>query len=242
MLEAHLNSEKDAASRTHRFMDESVQWIKALLSPNEYPKLLDLGCGPGLYCERFWASGYDVTGVDYAKRSIDYARASNSYIQYHWTNYLTLELQETFDLITLIYCDYGALTSDERSLLLDKVYKHLRPGGKLILDVYSICAYEKFREEQTWQYLTEGGFWHESPYLLLSGKYKYENFISLDSYIVMLDHNTLAYYIWNTYFSRKLLIDELMAHGFVNPKLYADVGGREYDEESNTLAIIVEKK
>lgn len=83
MLEAHLNSEKDAASRTHRFMDESVQWIKALLPPNEYPKLLDLGCGPGLYCERFWASGYNVTGVDYAKRSIDYARASNSYIQYH---------------------------------------------------------------------------------------------------------------------------------------------------------------
>ena len=37
--------------------------------------LLDLEvCGPGLYSELFAESGYQVTGVDFSKRSIDYAQ------------------------------------------------------------------------------------------------------------------------------------------------------------------------
>ena len=45
MLEAHLNSELDAASRRHITIDRSVNWLSGLIPAGG--KILDLGCGPG---------------------------------------------------------------------------------------------------------------------------------------------------------------------------------------------------
>lgn len=69
MLEAHLNPEWDAATRNHNFVTKSVEWIASIASPVTYPELLDLGCGPGIYAEKFYISGHHVTGMDYSKRS-----------------------------------------------------------------------------------------------------------------------------------------------------------------------------
>ena len=74
MLEAHLNPDLEAASRKHEFIDQSVKWIHSLASQKTHPKLLDLGCGPGLYTDRLNQLGYEVTGIDISKRSIEYAR------------------------------------------------------------------------------------------------------------------------------------------------------------------------
>ncbi len=41
-----------------------------------YPLLFDIGCGPGIYAEKFARQGYYVTGIDFSKRSIDYAKNS----------------------------------------------------------------------------------------------------------------------------------------------------------------------
>jgi 2-polyprenyl-3-methyl-5-hydroxy-6-metoxy-1,4-benzoquinol methylase len=74
MLESHLNPDWDAATRTHEFIDRSVSWISKIVPSSQYELLLDLGCGPGLYAERFKGAGYSVTGVDFSKRSIEYAK------------------------------------------------------------------------------------------------------------------------------------------------------------------------
>ena len=74
MLKAHLNPEFDGASRKHAFIEESVAWITELVSPIDYPLLFDIGCGPGIYAEKFARQGYYVTGIDFSKRSIDYAK------------------------------------------------------------------------------------------------------------------------------------------------------------------------
>ena len=65
MLEAHLNPQEEAATRRHEFLDRSVQWISKIAPPSRYKSLLDLGCGPGLYAQRFHEAGYSVTGVDF---------------------------------------------------------------------------------------------------------------------------------------------------------------------------------
>jgi 2-polyprenyl-3-methyl-5-hydroxy-6-metoxy-1,4-benzoquinol methylase len=73
MLEAHLNPDWDAASRKHSYIDSSVKWLSSLIPANG--KILDLGCGPGLYAKRFSDMGYTVTGMDFSKRSIAYAKS-----------------------------------------------------------------------------------------------------------------------------------------------------------------------
>ena len=76
MLKAHLNPEFDGASRKLDFIEKSVSWIVELVSPSSYPFLLDVGCGPGIYAEKFTQMGFHVTGIDFSNRSINYANQS----------------------------------------------------------------------------------------------------------------------------------------------------------------------
>ena len=74
MLKAHLDPEIDAATRLHDFIEQSAKWIAQYCKARPGMKLLDLGCGPGLYAERFCKEGFRVTGLDYSRRSIEQAR------------------------------------------------------------------------------------------------------------------------------------------------------------------------
>jgi len=74
MLKAHLDPKIEAASRTPETIDRSVQWILDTIALKADDKVLDLGCGPGLYASRFAHAGLQVTGVDYSHNSIEYAR------------------------------------------------------------------------------------------------------------------------------------------------------------------------
>ena len=47
MLQAHLNPDLESATRTLAFVQKSVDWISDTVPAAEYPRLLDLGCGPG---------------------------------------------------------------------------------------------------------------------------------------------------------------------------------------------------
>ena len=58
MLLAHLNPDYEGASRKLSFIEDTVAWIKEIMPCQEYPALLDVGCGPGLYAERFCQAGY----------------------------------------------------------------------------------------------------------------------------------------------------------------------------------------
>ncbi len=245
MLAAHLDPEWDAASRNHLFIDKSVEWISRILPPKDYPRLLDLGCGPGLYAERFCRKGYQVTGVDLSARSIDYARKSAARqgleITYVNQNYLNLSLPDTFDVVVLIYCDYGALSDRDRESVLAHVYKALRPGGHLILDVFTPAKYAGKPEHNTWNF-TQAGFWRAKPHLCLESFYRYDDSNTfLNRYVVITETEIECYNIWDHTFEEQDLRGELAAAGFSDVDIYGDVAGAPY-EPSNTVLCAVARK
>jgi SAM-dependent methyltransferase len=237
MLQAHLSPNWEAASRKHEFIDESVKWITTVAPSAEYKFLLDLGCGPGLYSERFNSAGYSVTGIDFSKRSVAYAKEqtllNKSEIEYHYQNYLTIDYIEEFDLITLIYCDYAALSADDRQLLLDKIFRALKPNGKFILDVFT----PKMRKEEshTWEYHATGGFWSENPHICLESVYQYGNRTGLRQCIVVEEENLNCYNIWDNYFTKDELLSEMQSAGFGKFEFYDDVSGKEFSDLGETI-------
>ncbi|MBP1903881.1 SAM-dependent methyltransferase [Paenibacillus turicensis] len=168
MLEAHLNPHWEAASRKHSDIEESVNWLTSIIPPSS--KILDLGCGPGLYTKRLSIQGYDVTGIDFSKRSIAYAKEQDQQSKYIYQNYLELDDTESFDAITLIYCDYGALTFNERQTLLSKVFCALKPGGQFIFDVFTNKTQQSKKDASLWSMYQDGGFWSAEPHLCLEAE------------------------------------------------------------------------
>ena len=246
MLKAHLDPALEAASRRHSFIDSSVEWISELVPCKNYKKLLDLGCGPGLYAERLAEKGYLLTAIDFSKRSIEYAKQraeEKGYnIEYLYQNYLEIEYRDEFDLITLIYCDFGALSHIQRELLLKKIYDAMKDGGKFLFDVFTPKNYEGKAENNTW-YLNEGsGFWAQDAYICIEAHYIYEENIRLNQYITIDKEGKVnAYRIWDHYYTKDRIAEELKEVGFKNIQVFSDVTGKPYDVESKTMCIVAEK-
>ncbi len=121
LLDIHLSSDIDLASRRKASIESTVEWI--LNSVNlENMKILDLGYGPGLYAEIMAKRGHKVTGVDFSRNSIEYARneatKKNLDIEYVNRNYLELHEENKYDLAMMIFTDLGVLTPVARKTLL----------------------------------------------------------------------------------------------------------------------------
>lgn len=238
MLETHLNPNTNAASRKPEFIEQSVLWLSSML--HKESSMLDIGCGPGLYTQRLSELGYHVTGLDFSERSIEYAKTQDSKTKYVLMNYLEMDYHEQFDLITLIWCDYGALVLEDRITLLKKVYHALKPGGRFILDVFTPEHHKKIKEENSYEVM-EGGFWSPHPHICFSSTYKYDHEISCSRYVILEENQLKTYNIWNTCFSPKTLSYECGDVGFNLEGLFSDVSGKEYHHESDTLCVILKK-
>lgn len=245
MLKAHLNPDVDAASRKPEFIEKSVKWIADIAPSSQYKRLLDIGCGPGLYAERFHNAGYQVTGIDFSKRSISYAKEqtihNKSNIEYHYQNYLTIDYKEQFDIVTLIYCDYSVLSIQDRLLLLNKIQQALKPNGKLIFDVFT----PRMRKEEshTWYYAKEGGFFSEKPHICLESLYQYddEDNTELCQYIIQTEDRIDCYNVWNHYFTKDKLLAEGKAARFRSYEFYGDVVGNEFSDDGETICGVYTK-
>ena len=153
MLEYHLNPEIEASSRSFAFIEESVNWMVHKLKLNSSSRIIDFGCGPGLYTTKFAEMGIKVSGIDFSQNSINYAKKTATEkkleINYFTQNYLEFQTKEKFDLIIMIMCDFCALSPKQRNLLLKKFKSIISKNGRIILDVFSSKAFEE-REEIQW--------------------------------------------------------------------------------------------
>ena len=97
MLKFHLDEGIDAASRNSSFIDRSVDWIVSHFDIGAGKKVADFGCGPGLYTTRLARRHAVVTGIDFSKRSIQYAQetADRERLPIHYVtrNYLDFKTE-----------------------------------------------------------------------------------------------------------------------------------------------------
>lgn len=240
MLQWHLNPDSDAASRKPAFIKNCAQWIASLPLPQN-ARILDIGCGPGLYTKAFAKEGLRVTGLDFSENSIQYARTHDPQSEYILADYLEMDFDNAFDMITLIYCDYAALIPLERKALLQRVYSALKPGGLFILDVFTSLSSAGHRAGSSWEMNPTGGFWSPKPHLCLHATYCYGATVAVDCTVVIEDQAVRCYHIWDACFNRESLLAEVLPGGFSEVGFYSDATGRPYTDDSHTLCAILRK-
>lgn len=205
LLQIHLNPDIDLASRKKTTIKNTVEWILKK-SPGEKMNILDLGCGPGLYSELLCEAGHYVTGIDISKNSIEYARKETERkklgIEYLCGSYLDFKFGENkYDLVIMIYTDFGALKPADRDKLIMKISGTLKPGGIMIFDIINDTNIKEKITPSGWD-ISENGFWRDNIYLALSRSFYYaENKVMLNQHIIADDDEVCVYRFWTHFFS-----------------------------------------
>ncbi len=246
MLEYHLNETVDLSSRNKDFIARSVKWIVSHFEIEVNTSIADFGCGPGLYTTLFAENTADVTGVDFSRRSIQYARKVAGQkgldINYFQQNYLEFETKKRFDIITMIFCDFCALSYAQRKALLAKFHKFLKPGGSVLLDVHSLNAFNNRDEVVTYEYNQLDHFWSPKNYYGFLNTFKYEKEkVILDKYTIIEEKRTRVAYNWLQYFSQDSLWEEFEENGFDAVEFYSDVAGSAFSSDSPDMAVVARK-
>ncbi|MBI5959132.1 MAG: class I SAM-dependent methyltransferase [Chloroflexi bacterium] len=248
MLAAHLNPNTEAASRTPPVIEKTVNWMMTVMGLQPGQSLIDLGCGPGLYTSRLAQRGLHVTGVDYSRRSIDYANHTAAEqkldITYRYQNYLTLEDENLYDAALLIYGDLCPLSPENQVNLLRRIHRALKPGGQFVLDVTTRQIRARHGLKNSW-YVSDGpGFWKAGPHVVLQHGFDYpEHDTFLDQYIVIeADGRATVYRNWFLDYSPETIRPVLEGAGFAVRGVWNDLVGTPYTPDTEWIGLLAQKE
>ena len=239
MLTYHLSQETDLASRRYESIDQVVEWIDVQLDLSE-KSLCDLGCGPGLYAQRFESRGAKVTGVDFSAHSLDFAKAQGQQsVRYIEADYLVDDLPTGFDVVTLIYTDLCVLSPEKRKKLLGRMRGMLNPGGHIIVDVAGIGSFTSKEEVTIIEHNLMGGFWSAEDYVGIQRTFKYpDDNLTLDRYLIVQPSDSWQIYNWTQHFTPVSIETELQSTGFRIDQMAGDLNGTPLEPESDLIGII----
>ena len=171
MLNEHLSQEHDAASRRFEIIDSHVRWIHDQVLKGNPTRILDLGCGPGLYTNRLARLGHRCVGIDFSPASIAYAKEQAeeeglecTYIQ---QDIRTADYGDGYGLVMLIFGEFNVFRPEEARGILEKAYRALAPNSFLLLEPHTSEAVLKIGEQPSSWYSAEEGLFSDEPHFCL---------------------------------------------------------------------------
>jgi SAM-dependent methyltransferase len=248
MLREHLTQDHDAASRRSETIDQHVDWIHNRVLAGKPSRILDLGCGPGLYALRLAKLGHECVGIDFSPASISYAReraeSEEMSIRYVHEDIRQADFGTGFDLVTQIYGEFNVFCPADAKAILKKAHSALAQGGALLIEPHTFDAIGEIgRQPCSWHSANEGLFL-DRPYLCLQ-----ENFWDQDSHAA-----TSRYFIIDTgtggvtrlAASYQAYTDDeyhslLSGCGFSEVRQYPSLTGIEEVPRGNLIAIVAMK-
>jgi SAM-dependent methyltransferase len=133
--------------RTYADADAYTDWIVGNLGLPAQARVLDIGCGPGLYSNRLAARGCEVVGIDIAQDFLDYATAEAAEhgwpARYENISLFAMPYESEFDLVLLLQSIVNRVTPQELDQIMGDIWRALKPGGHFICEF--MVASEPFR-------------------------------------------------------------------------------------------------
>jgi len=175
MLREHLSQEHDAASRRQPIIDRHVAWIHQELLHARPSRLLDLGCGPGLYTSRLARLGHTCAGIDFSPASIRYARqqaeAENLACMYLLEDVRRADFGcgrgDRYALVMFLFGEFNVFRASDARSILQKAHAVLLPGGKMLLETHPFSAVQQIGQESAHWSTHTSGLFSDRPYLYL---------------------------------------------------------------------------
>ena len=171
MFKEHFSQRHDRASRRLDTIEAHVDWIHEHALQAQPSKVLDLGCGPGLYTSRLARKGHSCVGIDFSPASIGHAadeasrgRLACDYVQ---EDIREADYGEGFALVMLISGEFNAFRSTDAKSILQRANAALVECGVLLLEPHPYDAVRKIGMGGPSWYSADAGLFSDRPHLCL---------------------------------------------------------------------------
>jgi SAM-dependent methyltransferase len=248
MLREHLSQEHDWASRRSPTIQQHIDWIHRQVLHNQPSRILDLGCGPGLYSSRLAQLGHACTGLDFSPASIEYARdcahKAGLNCSYRLEDVRQADFGLEYDLALFIYGEFNVFCPTDSALILQKCHAALQPGASLLLEVHEYEVVRRMGLASASWYSSDAGLFSDRPHFCLQ-----ENFwdavqsVATLRYII-LDAQTarVTRYASSTQaYTRPQYLELLNSAGFKEIEFFPSLSGGN-DLSQPDLFVILAKK
>ncbi len=248
MLNEHLSQEHDLASRRFEIIDKHVNWIHNQVLKGNPTRILDLGCGPGLYTNRLARLGHSCVGIDFSPASIAYAReqAEETGLEctYIHQDIRTAGYGDEYGLVMSIYGEFNVFRPREARGILEKACRALASNGFLLLEPHTFDAVAKIGERSSSWYSAVKGLFSEKLHLCLEESFwDAEHNVTIQRYYIV---DAMSGEVTRYSSSMQAYTDEeyrsLLAEcGFGEAMFYSSLGGSGSDSEGYLMAILSQK-
>ena len=203
MLREHLSQLHDRASRREAIIDRQVAWIHQAILGGEPSRILDLGCGPGLYTSRLARLGHSCVGIDFSPASIAHANAVATEDQldctYELEDLRSADLGSGFDAVTMLFGEFNTLAPEDAAALLERTRSALNGSGHLLLELHVEDYVRALGEEPPSWSAQEAGLFSDRPHLTLRESAWHEKAeAATERYFVFSDDHPPAIYTQTT--------------------------------------------
>ncbi len=197
--------------------------------------ILDVGAATGNLTAYLSSQGYEVTAIDLSERLI--AKAAEKGVTVQQLNMLTIDELPTFDNIVCIGNTLSHLDSKTSvQLFLQKAYRQLTQGGKLVLQLVNFQKY--FAQQQ-------GDYLGNLP-LIENDKVKFERYYYLNEEGKIIFKTILDDTIKNEELLQPIFADQLTEWltqiGFQAINLYGNFKKDPFDKEKSMALIVTAVK
>jgi SAM-dependent methyltransferase len=249
MLVEHLSQAHDMASRRFEVIDDHIKWIHYKLLRGKQSKILDLGCGPGLYSSRLAKLGHECFGIDYSPASITYAIEKNEK-EALGCKYLQADMREAdfgtgFDLAMLIFGELNVFRPVDARIILRKINHALADDGILLLEPHSFDGVKKIGKQPNFWYSAKSGLFSDKPHICLvenfwdeQGPTATRRYFVVDASDGNVAHYAATYQAYTDQQYRNVLSE----CGFEAIEFYPSIGQAKDEFQDDLIAIVAKRR
>jgi len=224
-----------------RFADspEEIEKVLAMAKPRG-KAALDLCCGPGRCSIALAKKGFAVTGVDKTGFLLNKARAKarTAKVEIDWVQ---MDMRDfvrpnSFDLALSMFTSFGYFDDKTQdTAVLRNIFASLRAAGVFLIEVVGKECLAKIFQPVTSDVFPDGT-------ILVQRHEIFDDWTRIrNEWILLRKGRAKSFKFHHTVYSGQEMRDKLEAVGFVDVRLYGNLGGDEYGPDAQRLIAVARK-